>query len=338
MKRPLPFFLILLLLLTGIAAVKILENEYLDGIEEGTFGGVPKLDDSVYLHARFAVWTGKEIVVGADVLSKETDTKEFRIYKIYGEKKKVALRIPIGEKPIPGETAAWTGKEVIIFGGTENEGTAYETPDVYLYNPETNQLTTLNVSLPYPNSGKAALWDGRYVYLFLKSFDLEERFVYRFDPDNPGLEMLNVTYPDGFDNPGTCKYSTVWYRGRGYLVFRDRIALFDPQSLSFEWLNVTLPTKYYARSAVATDDGIFIFGGFLTWENFSTEIFKFSPEENSVEKMKSELPFPLAQAPVVWDGRYIYLIGGYSNGRDVNAIITYDYRSDKVLLVDEKRG
>lgn len=289
-----------------------------------------KIDDSVSLNVRFAVWTGKEIIVGAVLFVEEEDAHEFRIYRISGDKKEVALRIPIGDRPIPGDTAVWTGKEILIFGGTENEGTAYQTPDVYSYSPDTNQLRLLNASIPYPNSGKAALWDGRYGYLFIQPDRSEEKFVYRFEPETGRFEKLNVTYPEGFGNPGTCLYSAVWYKGLGYLVFRDKIAVFDPSSLSFRWSNATLPTEYYARSAVVTEEGIFIFGGFLTWDDFSREIFKFVPEKGLVEKMKSELPFGVAQAPAVWNGRWVYIIGGYSNGRDVNAIIPYDYRADRV--------
>jgi len=331
-RKSLPFFLILVVILTGIAIIEF--------SEKNSLAESPKLDDSVYLHVRFAVWTGKELIVGADVFIKGKNTNEFWIYKISEDKKEVALRIPIGNRPIPGETAVWTEREILIFGGTENEGTTYQTPDVYSYNPETNQLRILNVSLPYPNSGKAVLWNGRYVYLFIKPENLGEKFVYRFDPERLRFEKLNVTYPEGFGNPGTCGYSTVWYKDRGYLIFRDKIAAFDPHSLSFKWFNATLPTMYYARSAVATEDGIFIFGGFLTWENFSREIFKFNPEKNSLEKMKSKLPFGIAQAPAVWNGRYVYIIGGYSNGRDVNTIITYDYKLDKIeklLLVKENQ-
>ncbi len=227
------------------------------------------------------------------------------------------------------EAAVWTGNEVLIFGGAV-VGSKYTPTDKILgFDPDSRTLKVLNVSLPYPTTDIAAVWSGKVAYLFMKGENSEPE-IYAFNPENRTISKINVTFPEDFEHPGGCAHSAVWYAGKAYLFYRDRVACFDPRNETFKWLaELSSSSKAYVRAAVMTNDGIYLIGGSCGISKPTNEIIKFDPETGESCRMMAKLPEPRGQSVAVWDGSYIYIFGGYTKEGYASEVLRYDYKNDR---------
>ncbi|WP_456477734.1 hypothetical protein [Geoglobus ahangari] len=290
---------------------------------------VGKIADAAHVTVGNAIWTGKEIIL-TDVFTIRDEKMSMAFLKFDPQQNSTEKILEL-DGLSDRKAAVWMGEEILIFGGTVTDGAGRYLPtdQIVSFNPETYELKVLNVTLPYPTADISAVWAGEYAYLFMKSENSDTPEVWRFDPKKRLMEKLNVDYPEGFDNPGFIVHSAVWFDGSIFLFYKDRVARFNPSEGSFVWLETRLPTKQpdaWARAAVATDDGIYVIGGSNGFTNFTDEIIRFDPETGNAEVTKSRLPTPRGGAVEVWDGRYVYVVGGWSGGVYLNEILRFDYR------------
>ncbi len=227
------------------------------------------------------------------------------------------------------EAAIWTGNYVLIFGGAVVGSNYTSTDEMLIFNPYSRTLKVLNVSLPYPTTDIAAVWSGKVAYLFVKGENSEPE-VYAFNPESGTISKINVTFPEGFKHPGGCAHSAVWYAGKAYLFYRDRVAFFDPRNETFKWLaELSSSSKAYVRAAVMTDDGIYLIGGSCGISKPVDEIIKFDPVTEKSCIMAAKLPEARGQSVAVWDGSYIYIFGGYTKEGYASEVLRYDYKNDR---------
>jgi len=75
--------------------------------------------------------------------------------------------VPIGEK-MPRATedsfAFWNGTHAFIMGGSDEKEILLD--NIWLFDPETETVTTLEERLPYPMDRFAAVYTGRYVFIY----------------------------------------------------------------------------------------------------------------------------------------------------------------------------
>ncbi|WP_232473508.1 Kelch repeat-containing protein [Thermococcus profundus] len=220
-----------------------IDHEVLAGLGNGFF---VKVDNSTFIASV------KVLVKG--------ERAENRVYRVKNGKAEL-----LGKLDAPFVTdvpALWINNEVLLFGGY-NPGNITQIPIVYAYNPENGTMRKF-VEMPFRDYDQLSLlWDGSKAYLFVR-FLGGNLSVYSFDPYAKIFQRLDLDFPEGFVFPGTSMYAAVWYKGKGYLVHGDRIAVFDPSSKSFLWAPVRLPDKYWARTAVATDRGYTSSAAFTT--------------------------------------------------------------------------
>ncbi|AEC51902.1 hypothetical protein PNA2_0986 [Pyrococcus sp. NA2] len=276
-----------------------IDHDVLIGLGNGFF---VKVDNSTFMMSLKVLVKGERV--------------EHRVYRLKDGKSEL-----IGKLDVPfvvDVPALWIDNEVLLFGGM-NPGNITLIPVVYAYNPENGSMKKF-AEMPFRDYDQLSLlWDGSKAYLFVRFLN-GNLSAYSFDPYAKKFQRLDLGFPEGFVFPGTSQYAAVWYKGKGYLVHGDRIAVFDPFSKSLVWAQVRLPDKYWARTAVATGKGIYIFGGFDDNVNFSRNIYLFVPENNILTRVGT-LPYPLGQAPGGWDGRRIYIVGGRGPGPNKYIVI-----------------
>lgn len=276
-----------------------IDHDALAGLGNGFF---VKVDNSTFIASVKVLLKGERV--------------EHRVYWLGDGKSELIGRLDVPF--VVDVPALWVNSEVLLFGGM-NSGNPTLIPVVYAYNPENGGMRKF-VEMPFRDYDQLSLlWDGSKAYLFVRFLD-RNLSAYSFDPYAKRFQRLDLDFPEGFVFPGTSQYAAVWYKGRGYLVHGDRIAVFDPLSRSLVWAPVRLPDKYWARTAVATDRGIYIFGGFDDNLNFSRNVYLFVPENKTLTKV-GILPYPLGQAPGAWDGRRIYIVGGRGPGPNKYIVI-----------------
>lgn len=227
--------------------------------------------------------------------------------------------LPVGN-PLP---SIWVGRRIIMFGG-QNLDDGSQTDKILSYNPGTERIEELNVTLPYPSSDFPAVWSGDLAYLFL------EDGVHTFDPINETLTNHTVNYPQGFSLKDNGR-SGVWVQGKILFFYNSKILEFDPDDFSFNELDTELPTESPStyRSSVYTRGQVYIIGG-KNPEGAVNEIIKYDPEEDEAELNDTKLFENLAGCNVVSDGVFIYIYGGF---RDTSTsehysqnVYRYDYR------------
>ncbi|RLI88248.1 MAG: hypothetical protein DRO62_03955 [Candidatus Altiarchaeales archaeon] len=103
---------------------------------------------------------------------------------------------PIGEK-MPRATedsfAFWNGTHAFIMGGSDEKEVLLD--NIWLFDPETETVTTLEERLPYPMDRFAAVYTGRYVFIYggYNGSHLDD--IWRFNPETRTFTKLNETLP-----------------------------------------------------------------------------------------------------------------------------------------------
>lgn len=90
------------------------------------------------------------------------------------------------------------------------------------------------------------------------------------------------------------------------------------------------------RVAVAwAGDAAYLFGGTIDGQpDTSDAILRYDPAGGTFSEMNARLPVPLEGASAVWDGTFLYVIGGVSPGSiPVNTVYRYDPASDTLAAL-----
>ena len=117
-------------------------------------------------------------------------------------------------------SAIWDGKNAYIFGGEySNLSQIQYYNSIVRFNPDTNEVTTMNATLPTGRAFTSAVWDGRYAYVFggqTSEADLND--ILRYDPSTDTLQVLPVKLP--FNTEGSV---AVWNGSVAYIFGGDDI-------------------------------------------------------------------------------------------------------------------
>lgn len=154
-------------------------------------------------------------------------------------------------------SAVWDGKDAYIFGGwyVDELNQAQYLDDIVRFNPDTNEVVTMNAKLPTRRAFTSAVWDGRYAYVFGgqselvngTGIDLDE--IVRYDPSTDTMQVLPVKLPFG-----TEAAMAVWTGSEAYIFgggdifhggnLRDNIVMMSVTPESNQWSGFDLTLIY----------------------------------------------------------------------------------------------
>lgn len=183
-----------------------------------------------YLHA--AVWTGREMIIwgGQPAASHDLTRTGSRYDPIHDSwRATTTANAPQGRL---GHTAVWTGREMIVWGGSDTDGNALNTGG--RYDPLTDSWKpTAKNGAPEPRSSHVAIWTGRsmlvwggYVLKCSSMWDCHNEYptsLGQYDPDSDTW-ITRTSLPNAPSPRAGC--SAVWdgqqlivwggYRGSTY--------------------------------------------------------------------------------------------------------------------------
>lgn len=90
------------------------------------------------------------------------------------------------------------------------------------------------------------------------------------------------------------------------------------------------PAARYEAAAASIGESLYIFGGFDTALVATRDSYRFDPADGSWHRL-SDLPMGFNHANAVFDGRYVWLAGGFEGrnpGHPIRAVWKYDVQAD----------
>lgn len=255
-----------------------------------------------------------------------------------------------------GSTAVFDGRHAYLFGGLDPPRLSGPSPDkrVVRFDPETGTSEFMTAALP-PGPFRpqmAAVWDGRYAWLF------SARDILRYDPATDSMTVMDARLPatigqepsaiwDGehayvFGGGAVYQYNTAsdtvtrigtgfTGQGGGTSAFWDGAHAYVVGGGSSVVNRIDLPSGTAIHLApgqnaatVAVGNQVLSFGG----EGLD-QIGRVQIGSGRFEVLDQRLPYGLSRAAAVAHGDQVYVIGGNSRGlRD--EILRYDTRSGAV--------
>jgi N-acetylneuraminic acid mutarotase len=234
-----------------------------------------------------------------------------------------------------GNTAIWTGQEVIVFGG-EGLNVSFGDGARYSFDTDTWAPLPLEGAAPSARTGTSAIWTGEEMILwggFSGSYgnDVNRNDGARFVPTN------NIWRPVSTENAPSARFvhSAVW-TGREMLVwggYTDSHAIYsgahadgqlnsggryDPAKDS--WRPITTqgaPSRRSAHAAVWTGREMIIWGGGDATKALNDGA-RYDPEADTWTPLNTKgAPCPRIAAVAVWTGQEMLVWGGCA--RDIDA-------------------
>ncbi|MFT3839379.1 MAG: hypothetical protein QM723_20520 [Myxococcaceae bacterium] len=201
---------------------------------------------------------------------------------------------------------AWTGTEAYLFTGYTSGGTR-----VVRYVPSTGAVTTMASSFSPPRYNCGAAWTGQYIYVFGGYGAGDE--IYRYDPTNDQLTLLNATLPVSLELPKVFFDGTmIDILGGKSLTPTATIFQFDPVTETISVPGSTLPYHVFDAPSVFDGTSIYMLGGLKDSNSGAayTSVIQFIPALRQAAVIPVTLPFPLAAGGATWAGDAGYVLGG----------------------------
>ena len=238
----------------------------------------------------------------------------------------------LGKAPSPraGQSAVWTGSEMIIWGGFFYDGTnSYYYSDGARYNAAANNWAPVNgTGAPTMRDSHTAVWTGKEMIVW-GGFDGNNILGdgWRYDPASDTWTPMAT---DDAPLP-RLKHTAVWtgtemivWGGEGLLGDFADGGRYDPAADKWQAISVNgAPAQRYNHTAVWTGTEMIVWGGYyyLIGDHFLNDGGRYNPV------LDQWTPVATAGAPTrrqyhasVWTGSEMIVWGGYYNdGRDQDA-------------------
>jgi hypothetical protein len=185
--------------------------------------------------------------------------------------------------------------------------------------------------LPAPTHDAAAALLGSSVYLFGGGEQVSSPAVVRVDPAT-GRARTAGTLGEPLSDLGAVAAGRVAYLVGGYTGSRFATAILRYRPGAAPTVDARLPAGLRYAGVAMFSGRIYVAGG-ITTTGTSSAVYAVDLRGGSVARVAT-LPSPVAHAPLVALGRYLYLIGGSDReGRPVSAILRVDPAGGTVARV-----
>lgn len=161
--------------------------------------------------------------------------------------------------------AAAVGTKVYLFGGRKDYSSSGFYDTIYVFDTETETITTLPAKLPIAAGALATATVGNKIYLF--GGFISGGFTYSginvFDVDTETVTSLTTPLPTYLSNSTAAMIGTKIYLFGGVegVDYYDGIIMFDPETGISTTLSVTLPDPTYGISAIEVNRKVYLLGG-----------------------------------------------------------------------------
>ncbi len=216
-----------------------------------------------------------------------------------------------------GMAAATVGEKVYLFGGESVDG---ELSAIHMFDPETNTISTLSVTLPTPATAMAAVSVEGKIYLFGGYYSntcLPD--IYIFEPETESLTTLSARLPIGTGGMAAAAVGIKVYLfgGKGSETAGtynnlNTICVFDTKTETITTLDTALAQAAFDIAAAAFGRKIYLFGGKygLSSSKRLSTIQVFDTETLSISTLDTALPEIIHGIAPASVGQKIYLFGG----------------------------
>ena len=229
--------------------------------------------------------------------------------------------------PRAGLTAAHlaAAKGVYFFGGRTAEGLV---ATIERFDPVSDTMTTLSVTLPAPAAESASLVVGDRALLFggLSATDEPTDAIVEFDPASSVAVTLQARLPQAVSGASAApgQGGEVWiFGGRNRLGPLGDIAIFDPAAGRASRASVRLREPRAGVGVVPWEGGFLLVGGLGPRGLSDTaEVLRF---DGTGEVLDARLPNGVAEAAVVRTGEFVQVLGGTTLARISSSIVRLPY-------------
>lgn len=216
-----------------------------------------------------AVWTGKDLVIWGGMGGSIAKPTFLGDGARYNPTTNTWSMLPTAHEPSPrfGESAVWTGQELIIWGGRQL-GTSGELGDGARYNPATNTWTPIPPTNALgPRWGATAVWTGKYMLIW--GGEAKARFFNDGALYDPAANTWTPISEAGAPT-GRFSHSAVW-TGSELLIwgglgadggFLTTGARYSPSTETWKPLPMTPLDRRIDYSVLWTGNAMIIWGGY----------------------------------------------------------------------------
>ena len=215
-------------------------------------------------------------------------------------------------------TAVWTGHEMIIWGGSDNDN---QLNSGGRYNPNSNSWTATNINVPASREFHTAVWTGSEMIvwggvgtgLYLNSGG-------RYNPSTDNWTATSTTNaPDArfFHTAVWTGSEMIIWGGAGQSDYLNTGGRYNPATNNWTATSTTnAPTARYLHTAVWTGNEMIVWGGFFydTTEHYLNTGGRYNPGTNSWTATSiTNGPSGRDDHTAVWTGTEMIVWGGVSS-------------------------
>ncbi len=199
--------------------------------------------------------------------------------------------------------------------------------------PEDARVAEIVAGLPAPLSTPVGVRAGDGVLLF--GGGPTQPIAY--DPTKLVGRYAGYPMPESRSQMAAARIGTTTYLfgGTSSTARRDILA-YDETTGSMRSTGVSLPTPRTSPSAVTDGRYAYVFAGGRVGRpcgGIAKDVLRFDPVTNELIRLQAELPSLREGMATAFDGRYAYLMGGFSCGQQFSDIVRYDTTSDTMQVM-----
>ena len=217
---------------------------------------------------------------------------------------------------------AAVGNKIYLFGGSFAK---YDVSNaIRVFNTETKELTTLDVTLPTVLESMGCTAVGNKIYLFggrNATYNINSSYnkntIYMFDTESEILTTLGTTIGPGYNYSCATVGNKVYlfggatYTSGGYTVYSNAIQVFDTQTKELTTLATTLPSACHSMGCAAVGNKIYLFGGNIIDPPYHLNTINvFDTQTKGLTTLTTALPSTCYKMGCAAVGNKIYLFGG----------------------------
>ncbi len=293
-------------------------------------------------HSHSAVWTGTEMIVWGGAVSAPS------VYLQDGGRFNPARDdadawIPLTTNGAPttraDHTAVWTGKEMIVWGGSTYSASGSVLGTGGRYNPTSGWTFTNNTNAPAARTGHTAVWTGKEMIVWGGFTTVPVASGGRYvAADNEW-----ITAPTSTGAPSPRQQHTAVWTGTEMIIWGGNGdttgdpaplgsgARYDPEKNEWTAVSTTnAPSPRFSHTAVWTGSEMIVWGGDGTSDGTPGPLDsggRYDPKTNTWAPLPSQTPRRLHTA--IWTGSEMIVWGGYGTSSNVEQGAIYDPTDDE---------
>lgn len=217
--------------------------------------------------------------------------------------------------PLYNMAAATVGDKIYAFGGYHYPTNTFPT-SIYMFDPATNTLSTLNTVMPLGQRAMGIAAVGTKIYLLGGYNGSEQKGIYAFDTESGEITKLSAELHEvRMGGAAAAVGKKIYIFGGSYISssnFFSVVYAFDTESQTLTALSATLPTAVEFVAAAAVGTKIYLFGGGAK-NGAKDTILVFDTETYSISTLGAVLPEPTCRMAAAAIGTTIYVFGGYTH-------------------------